>query len=551
MITGTRFERGRLGIIASVCFLALFPSISPAQQSKLTQLDFATGSEHEDYLRVLQVAGIAPLHPWSIRILSPSVITRLASADTSGPWHLATSLTKARLSVVSLSVGTTINSSYPYGHNDGAVWAGRGLTLVASGSIGGTLGPVSFALAPTAFRASNAQFELADNGQSGLLAFNHASFPAAVDFPQRFGARAYSRIDAGASTIRLDSRFVTVGVSTANAWIGPATEYPFLLGTNAPGFPHLFLGTGDPVNLWLARLHARLMWGTLRQSSYSPVTGSDRFVSVAESGTVRLATSGQLLLLPRGMPGLELGVARFFHVPYREGEPGKSFWGKPFKVFFLENEFAQGDTTGADNQLVSVFFRWVFPKSGFEIFGERGYEDQFHDFRDFLQDPDHERAYMLGFQKTFRSRLTSVDVLKAEMINYQLPTIARVRVEGLVYLHSILRQGHTNRGQLLGASAGVAAAAASVIEWARYSQSGKTSAAFRRIVRDQRGDFFGTGLVNPRGSDVLIAAEIERLRFGRRADIGAKLVVMQDFNRNFEKDAANVNLQLTARLHPW
>jgi hypothetical protein len=551
MITGTLFELGRRGLIASVCFLALFPGFSRAQQSKVTQLDFATGSEHEDYLRVLQVAGIAPLHPWSIRILSPSVITRLASADTSGPWRLARSLSSARLSIQSLSVGMTINSSYPYGHNDGAVWAGRGLTLIAGGGIGGALGPVSFALAPTIFWASNAQFELADNGQSGLLAFNHASFPGAVDFPQRFGDRAYSRLDAGASTIRLDSRLLTVGVSNANAWIGPATEYPFLLGTNAPGFPHLFLGTGDPLNLWIARIHARLMWGTLRQSSYSPVTGSNRFVALTEPGTVRLATSGQLLLLPRRMPGLELGVARFFHVPYREDEPRASFWGKPFKVFFLENEFAQGDTTGADNQLVAVFFRWVFPNSGFEIFGERGYEDQFHDFRDFVQNPDHNREYLLGFQKTFRKRTTSLDVLKAEVVNYQLPTIARVRQEGAVYLHGTLRQGHTNRGQLLGASAGVGAAAAAVVEWTRYSQSGKTSGSLRRIVRDQRGDFTATGIVDPRGSDVLVAGEVERMRFGRRADIGARLGLMENFNRNFEKDAPNLNLQLMARLHSW
>jgi len=38
-----------------------------AQAPRTTTLDFATGSEFEDYLRVLQVAGLQELRPWSIR----------------------------------------------------------------------------------------------------------------------------------------------------------------------------------------------------------------------------------------------------------------------------------------------------------------------------------------------------------------------------------------------------------------------------------------------------------------------------------------------------
>jgi hypothetical protein len=74
---------------------------------------------------------------------------------------------------------------------------------------------------------------------------------------------------------------------------------------------------------------------------------------------------------------------------------------------------------------------------------------------------------------------------------------------------------------------------------------------FRRIVRDQSGNFVQTGLVNPRGSDVIIAAGFERMKFGRRLDIGGKIEAMQDFNRNFSKDVPNLNLQITTRLHPW
>jgi hypothetical protein len=90
-----------------------------------------------------------------------------------------------------------------------------------------------------------------------------------------------------------------------------------------------------------------------------------------------------------------------------------------------------------------------------------------------------------------------------------------------------------------------------VIEWSRYSSSGRTSAFLRRIVRAESGDYFNDGSLNSRASDVIVAAEVERMRFGRRADLNAKIGVMQDFNRNFSKDAANLNLQLSARLHSW
>jgi hypothetical protein len=221
-------------------------------------------------------------------------------------------------------------------------------------------------------------------------------------------------------------------------------------------------------------------------------------------------------------------------------------------VFFQKNEASEKDSLGvsSQNQLASIFFRWVFPHSGFEVFGERGSEDQFYDTREFFENLDHDREYMLGFQKVLATRADGFDVLRAELINYQISNLAFVRPgEGAVYLHSPLRQGHTNRGQLLGASPGVNAAAASTLAWTRYSPTKRTSFTLRRIVRDQDGDYYVTGVVNPRGSDVLIAAALERMRYGQRVDLGGKIEVMDELNRNFVRDVGNLNLQLTARLH--
>jgi hypothetical protein len=545
----------RLRFVFSVAVAAFAFFAAPqvgAQARSVSMLDFTTGSEYEDYLRVLQIAGKIPLYPWSIRGFSRREIERLALADSTGPWKLKDRFSASHFSAGPLRLGGTFNSAYPYGANDGPLWAGRGLTVAASGGVSGHAGPLSFAIDPMAFSAMNRPFELMPNGQTGVHAFNHGTFAGAVDLPQRFGDQAYSRFDPGNSYVRLDSRFISVGVSTANEWIGPATEYPFLLSNNAPGFPHLFLGTGDPVNIWIGHVQARAFWGRLDQSAYSPVTGPPHYLSGILTGTVRLAASIDAVFQPRGIPGLELGAARFFHVPYTVDEPNAAFWKKPFAVFFQRNEAIQKDSLdiSAQNQLASIFFRWVFPHSGFEVFGERGYEDQFFDFREFLENLDHDREYMLGFQKVLATRADGFDLLRAELINYQISSLGLIRPgEGAVYLHSPLRQGHTNRGQLLGASAGVNAAAASSLAWTRYSSTGRTSITFRRIVRDQVGDFYLTGRTNPRGSDVLIATALERMRYGQRVDLGAKIEAMDELNRNFVRDVGNLNLQLTARLH--
>jgi hypothetical protein len=304
------------------------------------------------------------------------------------------------------------------------------------------------------------------------------------------------------------------------------------------------------LNIWIGQLQARALWGRLNQSAYSPVAGSAHYVQGLQSGTIRLTASLDAVFQPRGIPGLELGAARFFHVPYTDGEPNAAFWKKPLAVFFYKNEVSGGESVAIENQLASIFFRWVFPHSGLEIFGERGYEDQFYDFREFLENLDHDREYMIGLQKVLATRSDGFDVLRAEVINYQLSSLAIIRPgEGAVYLHSSLRQGHTNRGQLLGASPGVNAAAAATLAWTRYPATAKTSFTLRRIVRDQVGDYYLTGLVNPRGSDVLLATGFERTRYGRNVDFGAKIEVMDELNRNFLRDVGNLNLQLTTRLH--
>ncbi|HUF65664.1 MAG TPA: hypothetical protein VMM17_06765 [Gemmatimonadaceae bacterium] len=512
------------------------------------------GSAEETYLRYLQVAGLTGAYPWSVRGFSDTELRGLATRVGTHPWSGGLRFTTRRRAahVIPLFAELRVNSRFPYGSNDGAVWSGRGVTAVAGGGVSAALGPVSMKLAPVAFMTQNAEFELMDNGHTGPLQYGDGVYPGMVDRPQRFGDAPYGRFDPGQSGVRLVLGPVQAGGGTESMAWGPMAEYPFILGTNAGGFVHAFAGTSRPVNLFLARAHGLVMWGRLEQSRYSSVTGSSTFQSREEPGTRRFASGLVFILQPRGVPGLEFGVARFLHSTWPASGIPASYFRKPVARLFSGRIAPVDDLEEGrdfDNQLFSAFVRWLFPRARLEVYGEYGRDDHAWDFRDFIQEPDHARSYALGLRRVMRIRGDRLDGLTLELINFQLPHLARtLRGEGEIYLHGLIRQGHTHRGQLLGADVGVGAASGFTARWDAYRPSGSRSVTARRIVRQERGTFHETGTLDTHPSDVLYSVEAEVMRRARWAEITAGTALMRNLNRNFSDDAWNFSTFLRAQL---
>jgi hypothetical protein len=318
-ITGTANQTGT----GTVCAGDPGGASSPAFRGGLQ-----VGSEAERYLRVLQVAGLTSPYPWSLRGFSPREAERvLPSPATLHPWQESWSSPgsgrgRGRLGWVEPEIGILFNSTIPSGENDGALWAGKGFTTLARAGAWARLGPFHLRLAPEVFWTQNASFRLAPNGRTGEEALRDPRFPGDIDHPQRFGGWEYTRLDPGFSALHLELPLLTVGASGASQWWGPSLHYPLMLGNNAGGFPHAFVQTGGPLNLGLARLHARILGGRLDQSPYSPV----------QEGETRRFISGALLVLtPRGLPGLEVGAHRMAGTVWPEGGIGWAEVGRPFR----------------------------------------------------------------------------------------------------------------------------------------------------------------------------------------------------------------------------
>lgn len=458
----------------------------------------AVGRDLDEYLRYLESLGRTPLEPWGLRAFSPPVVDSLTAVHGAHPW--ATSWMFARdtaprhLRVLPLDVTERFNSAYPYGINDGPVWAGRGLTSSVAAGFAFAAGPFSAVVNPVLFRAENTASAVRPNGRPPGQELLDAFWPIDVDRPQRFGTSAYTHFDPGETTLRLDMLGFSLGATTANEWWGPATTFPYIVGNNAAGVPRVFVGTEHPTNVYIGTIQARVEYGIELQSAFSPVVGPDTYLSPDSSGRRRFMSALAVTFSPAIFPGLEIDAQRYFHQAWR-GRVGATELGSPFQGL-LKSSIAKGvvipgvdDRDALKNQLAAIGFRWVLPHGGFDFYGEYGREDYAENKRAIEVQPDLTRTVTVGFRKAFtHADSTSIDALRAEVYDANPTTMGLYRPEGHNYIHFPLRQGHTEEGQLIGAAAGVGAPAAAILAWDRYGRDGRTTLFAQKMSENTPSD---------------------------------------------------------------
>ena len=336
------------------------------------------------------------------------------------------------------------NSAYPRSVNDGASWRGVGLNLEATGGVQYGWRFLSAAIAPELAYNANGDHPTTTSTLPDRSPYASPYHPG-IDLPKRHGADAITTVTPGQSFIRAEAGPVAATFSTENIWLGAAEVYPIVMSSTAQGFPHLRVGTNGPQNiLGVVNLEAQVFFGSLRESEF--------FDSIASNDSHFFMTA-MVTLEPRFLPGLYLSVARVDHDT--ADATGQSLGFYLERIF--ESPFGGADNSGnrfEGNAIGLLLARWVLPEAGFEAYAEWTKEDTPGGFEDLLREPDWTQAYVLGFQKAFMSprRLTR---LYGELIH--LGESAPVRAgRGFFsyYTHGTVIQGHTNRGQLLGAAIG-------------------------------------------------------------------------------------------------
>ncbi len=424
------------------------------------------------------------------------------------------------------------NSTYPAGDDeDGLLWAGRGLSQLASGGVAFRWGALSAALQPEVAWSENRAFELRPTGRPGDLAFANPYYGNGLDLPQRFGARSFAAASLGQSFVRLDLWNVAIGLSTENLRFGPGTRNAVLLSGAGPGFPHVFLGTSRPVDFGIGEVEALLLWGRLDRTRH------------VQNGTHPLLTGLVVTWAPRWLDGLTVGLART-HVQVWSDLRFVD-WLPMFQSFFkkdLEDSFPEGDNP-RDNQLASVFARWAFPSVGFEVHAEWGRDDHDRTFWVTTREPDHTQFYTLGLTKLLPAGRRTVRLL-AELTHLQEQRpLGNQRGVPVVYTHGN-DLGYTNGGQLLGAWIGPGADSQTVAVDV-FHEGGRVGAFLERV---RRNDSYYWEVIEPTSE---MAAHDVELRLGvrqaltvRRVELAWEASVAYRQNRDFLRHETNARLSL-------
>ena len=398
------------------------------------------GGAREDRLRLLQILGRAPSDGYLIR--SPSTLTPPLDGEPAN----------IRWAIVAPELALVWNSDLPYSLNDGAMWAGRGLTTRLLAGVRAAYGPVELIVAPELIRTQNRGYQTVPSEAPDRSAFVPPWYldPVSADLPLRFGTEPFTLVSPGQSSLTVYAGPVAAGASTENQWWGPGARSAIVMSNHAAGIPHLFLRTTSPLRLRGGAFEAKWMIGGLTESL---------FFDALSTNDIRSISALALTFRPATEPDLTIGLARAVYAPVRNGGAVPT---RAFDVFTRwDRPLLDGDGDGArDNemhseQIFSLFGRWLFPADGLEVYGEWARVALPASLRDALTAPNHTQGYTLGLQWARPLGDSSRIIrLRGELTYLEQSSIFRERPTPGYYTSRFVVQGYTQRGQVVGAAIG-------------------------------------------------------------------------------------------------
>lgn len=423
---------------------------------------------------------------------------------------------------------TELNTGYPIDRNNGSLWGGLGLNTLLSGGAAVRFGPYfSAQIAPDLTYQQNRGYPLRTPPPAADYPFANGLY-GQIDLPQRFGEDAYWSLAPGASWARVDAGHVGLGISTENLWWGPGLRESITLSSSAGGFPHVFIGIPRPVDIGIGRLGLEMFWGQLRESE---------FFDTIPSNDLRLLTGFGVTLAPGA--GLTLGFVRLYTFPWEISASRLfPFFEAPLKSRLSTPDNPQGNEP-FDDQRLSVFFQWVLPASGFEVYGEYGREDHAWDFEDLVQEFDHSAAFLIGLQKVHPLSASRWLRIHGEWTNLQQTRDHRPGVRGTNTFYVHRPQGHTYRGQILGAGIGPGAEA-QYLGIDLLSREGSWGGFAERVRRNEMSAAaIAARSVWPPQHDVELTIGGRGFRQIGRWSIAGQLGYSYRYNRDFVADESN------------
>ncbi len=284
-----------------------------------------------------------------------------------------------------------------------------------------------------------------------------------LDNLSQFGLNPISQFFPGQSSIRYNTKLLSMGISTENTWWGPARKNSLVLTNNAPGFLHATIQSIKPIDTRWGKLEFELIYGSLQNSPNEPE--DNKIMRTIWAGGIANKSNSErriagyfLSFSPKGLHNL------FF------GATGASYFYTDSTNIQSADIVKSYENKQATANLGALFMRYKMPKELAEIYAEYGRANRFANPINVFGDTIP-TGYTIGFRKGFASANTmgrgvfsgGTFWLSAELTQLQLPD-ARLIFDSTAiystpktnswYTHPYITQGYSNWGQVMGASIG-------------------------------------------------------------------------------------------------
>ena len=393
------------------------------------------------------------------------------------------------------------NSKHPYNRNNGTMIPNTGYQHIFSPGIFLRFGILSIQLKPEHHYSENKNFDGFWEGHYPVIWRERYRLWNHIDMPERFGKKRHNKTTLGQSSIRLNWKNFSLGLSNENIWWGPSTRNSIMMSNHAQGFKHITFNTIKPLKTFLGNFEWQVITGRLESSGFTPprtdfeYAGTKLYVpkinQLGKTNDWRFFQGFIFSYSPKWLDGLSFGFMRWVQM-YSALIEGKYWWmeGNPtyfpaFKNIFRKNDQFENYEAQTD-QAAGVFMNWYWKDSKARFYFEFHHNDSKQNMRDLLLDSDHSRAVTLGVEKIFNIKNSNF-LFSWEWTQMEQNASRLLRNAGSWYQHSWVYDGYTNRGEVLGSSIGPGSNS-HYISLSKIQENQKIGLAFEIVDNDN--DFY-------------------------------------------------------------
>jgi hypothetical protein len=457
---------------------------------------------------------------------------------------------KQSFKLLPLTIKQQYNSHHPYGWNDGSMIPAKGYQNQFSFGIYSKIGPLSIQINPELVYAQNKEFSCTPISWSDSIWKSYYYVINRIDNPEKYGNDPYLKLFPGQSSVRINLNKLSLGLSTENLWWGPGIRNSLVMSNNAPGFPHISFNTSEPVVTKIGSFEWQVISGKLKGSGLIPSDTSQTFngenLYVAKQDDGRRYLNGMIVTWqPKWTKGLYLGFTNTFYLYQSDLQPGIKTY-LPILGFLFKSRMRSEDYR--TDQMLSLFFRLVLAKENAEVYGEFGKNDNALNLIDLLLEPEHTRAYILGFRKTFNTPDQKDLELFFEATELQNSSTQQLRFLEGWYTHYQVRHGYTQLGQVIGAGIGPGGSSQIVgINWIKGIKD--MGVSLERIVHNNDFYYDAFGPLRDIGSHwVDISLNMQKNWLQKRFIYSANLSIVKSLNYYWQKDNYVNNLHASMNI---